>query len=242
MVANTWYLYHSGFAVRTAKHFLIFDYWKSTPKNAGLEAGVIDPAFLSKDNVIVFASHRHSDHYNREILSWGQKISKLRLILSSDIPARAGAVMMEPGQRQILPDISVETFASNDEGVAFLVHVDGLCIYHAGDLNWWHWEGEPEAYNIGMEKSYKEQIDHLNGKSVDIAFVPVDPRLEAQYAWGIDYLMRTADVHNVIPMHFGRDSSVLERLLNDPISEKYRDRIVPLKRRGQSTQIGLTQD
>jgi len=237
MAATIWYLFHSGFAVRTANHFLIFDYWKSTPKNAGLEAGVIDPAVLSEDDVIVFVSHGHGDHYNREILRWPQKIPKLRLVLSSDIPSRPGAVMMGPGQRKILSDIAVETFTSNDEGVAFLVEVDGLCVYHAGDLNWWHWEGEPEAYNMGMAKSYKEQIDRLNGKSIDIAFVPVDPRLEAQYAWGIDYLMRTADVHNVIPMHFDVDSSVTDRLLRDPVSEKYRDRIKPLTQRGQSIQI-----
>lgn len=31
---------------------------------------------------------------------------------------------------------------STDEGVAFLVTAEGRTVFHAGDLNWWHWEGE----------------------------------------------------------------------------------------------------
>ncbi|MCL2126135.1 MAG: MBL fold metallo-hydrolase, partial [Oscillospiraceae bacterium] len=56
------YLYHSGFAVQTPKHFLIFDYWKQRPKGKGLESGVVDPSALSGQDVIVFASHNHGDH------------------------------------------------------------------------------------------------------------------------------------------------------------------------------------
>ncbi len=27
------------------------------------------------------------------------------------------------------------------------MHVENQTIYHAGDLNWWHWQGEPQADN-----------------------------------------------------------------------------------------------
>ena len=237
MNARIWYLYHSGFAVQTAKHFLIFDYWKQSPKGKGLTEGVVDPAALSEHDVIVFVSHSHGDHYSRTVHDWKKIIPKLRLVLSDDIPPVPGALMVGQGKKLEQHDFSVETLASNDEGVAFVVEIDGLRIYHAGDLNWWHWEGEPDDYNEGMASTYKEQISRLRGKSIDVAFVPVDPRLEEQYAWGIDHFMRTLDVRWVVPMHFGNDLSILERLLSDEVSSEYRDRILKLPERGASAEI-----
>jgi L-ascorbate metabolism protein UlaG (beta-lactamase superfamily) len=237
MKAKIWYLYHSGFAVQTAAHFLVFDYWKNKPKNAGIDSGVIDPASLKERDVVVFASHRHGDHYNREILSWGAEIPKLRLVLSDDIRAVHGAHMIGAGQVISQPDFTVKAFASNDEGVAFLVEIDGLRIFHAGDLNWWHWEGEPDDYNEGMATSYKEQIALLGKNRIDLAFIPVDPRLGEQYAWAIDHLMKTADVSTVVPMHFGGSEAIVRQLLEDKTTEAYRDRIIGLTRRGETAEI-----
>ena len=134
-------------------------------------------------------------------------------------------------------DFKLETLASNDEGVAFVVDIDGLCICHAGDLNWWHWEGEPDDYNEGMAASYKSQISLLHGRHIDLAFVPVDPRLEEQYAWGIDHFMRSLDVRWAVPMHFGNDGSIVERLMHDDVSASYRDRIISLTDRGATADI-----
>ena len=237
MNARIWYLYHSGFAVQTAEHFLIFDYWKQRPKGKGLESGVIDPNELSEYDVIVFVSHNHGDHFNRSILDWGQVIPKLRLVISDDISNIPGALMIGQGKRAELHDFKLETLASNDEGVAFVVDIDGLCIYHAGDLNWWHWEGEPDDYNEDMAASYKSQIALLSSRSIDLAFVPVDPRLEKQYAWGINFLMQTVDVRHVIPMHFGNDWSIVDRLLQDEVSKGYREKIIKLVERGASAVI-----
>jgi len=237
MNAKVWYLFHSGFAVQTAGHFLIFDYWKQSPKGKGLDSGVIDPAELNEHDVIVFVSHNHGDHYNRGILNWGQSIKNLRLVLSDDIRAVPGALMIGPGKKISQHDFTVETLASNDEGVAFIVEIDGMCIFHAGDLNWWHWEGEPDDYNDGMAASFKAQISLMGNRRVDLAFVPVDPRLEEQYAWGVNYLMETVDVRAVLPMHFGDDVSVVDRLLQDKASLNYRDRIIKLTQRGATAEI-----
>jgi len=237
MKAKIWYLYHSGFAVQTAGHFLIFDYWKQRPKGKGLESGVIDPAAISEYDVIVFASHSHGDHFSRSIFDWKTDIPRLRYILSDDIPAVPGAIMIGPGKALSQQDFAVETLASNDEGVAFIVEIDGLCIYHAGDLNWWHWEGEPDEDNAGMAASYKEQIAKMCGRHIDLAFVPVDPRLEKQYAWGINHFMETLDVERAVPMHFGNDGAIVDRLFGDSDSAGYRDRILRLSERGAMAEI-----
>ncbi|MCL2538751.1 MAG: MBL fold metallo-hydrolase [Oscillospiraceae bacterium] len=231
------YLYHSGFAVETKEHFLVFDYWKHRPKNGLLTDGIINPEEQKDKDVIVFASHRHPDHFNKVILGWPESISKCRIILSDDI--ESGENVLKVGANAALKeaDFELHTFLSNDEGVAFLVEIDGKRIYHAGDLNWWHWEGEPGSWNSDVKISYQKEMELLSAYSVDLAFVPVDPRLGDQYAWGIDHLMRTVDVRHVVPMHFGKASDVIERLLDDPVSESYRHKIIPFKERGQSEDV-----
>jgi len=61
--------------------------------------------------------------------------------------------------------------------------------------------------------------------------------LEKQYAWGIDYLMQTTDVRRVVPMHFGHDSLIIDRLLRDETSSGYRDKIIRLSERGATADI-----
>ena len=237
MNAKIWYLYNSGFAVKTAKHFLIFDYWKQRTITKGLDNGSVEPEMLADEDVIAFVSHGHGDHFSRTILKWGQTISKFRLILSDDIRMTPEALMVGPGMKLEQSDFKLETLASNDAGVAFVVDIDGLCIYHGGDLNWWHWEGEPDDDNEGMASTYKSQIELLRGRKIDLAFVPVDPRLGEQYAWGINYLMETADIRHAVPMHFGNDVQVVDWLLKDEASIGYREKIIKLVKRGASAEI-----
>lgn len=146
MKAKVWYLAHSGFAVQTENSFLIFDYYLDEPKGGTIAQGVIDPKELAEKNVIVFVSHNHDDHFNPVVFEWQKTIPNIRYILSNDIPEIPNATMIGPDDTVEQEDLVVKTYRSTDEGVAFLVQIDGLAIYHAGDLNWWHWEGEPETY------------------------------------------------------------------------------------------------
>lgn len=68
--AVVWYLYHSGWAIRTASHLLIFDYAPSfrggTPGD--LEDGWISPEQIGDLRVVAFISHAPSDHFDPSIL------------------------------------------------------------------------------------------------------------------------------------------------------------------------------
>ena len=68
---------------------------------------------------------------------------------------------MQPNERKEVMGAEIRTLRSTDEGVAFVVHYAGKTIYHAGDLNWWHWEGEPDAYNTKMRRSYQSEFNKL---------------------------------------------------------------------------------
>ena len=235
------FLYHSGFLVETRRHILLFDYYLDTPKGGGLSDGVFSPRQWREKDVLVFVSHAHSDHYNPDIWKFTDTISRLRYLLSQDVPAPKTQpdVYLLGGEETLeLEDLTVRTLTSTDEGVAFVVSVDGQAIYHAGDLNWWHWDGEPEEENQEMARRYQEQIQALAALGpLDAAFVPVDPRLERTALWGLDELMRQVPVRLAIPMHFTEDPAVFERIQSDPITQPYRQRVCGPLTRGQTIHI-----
>ncbi len=233
MDAEIIYLYHSGFALITERHCFIFDYYIDMPRGCGLDKGVIDPEEIKELDVVVFSSHRHPDHFNPKIFSWRKVIPNIRYILSDDIRTTEDALLVHPGKNYDLGDIKLQVLKSTDVGAAFLIEADGLCIYHAGDLNDWYWNGEPDKDNAEMTRLYREQIDLLRGKKIDIAFVPVDPRLEENCLRGLEYFMNTVGAKLAVPMHFGDDLSIFKTLKSDPIADAYRDKIAFFSRRGE---------
>ncbi|HEX2985487.1 MAG TPA: MBL fold metallo-hydrolase [Caproiciproducens sp.] len=200
----------------------------------GLDKGVIDPNEIKDRRVVVFSSHKHEDHFNPVIFKWRKEIPDIRYVLSDDIRTTVNALMVHPNREYDLGDLQIRTLKSTDAGCAFLLHSGGLCIYHAGDLNLWNWEGEPRGYNNTMAKNYKERIDTLKGEPIDIAFVPVDPRLEKNCLLGLDYFMRSVGANLVFPMHFGNDRSVFDILKTSPVTEPYRDKIAFFSQRGEN--------
>ena len=82
------YLYHSGFAVETASHLFIFDYYLDTPRGCGPDQGVVSPSMLQGRDVVVFVSHSHGDHYNPAIFQWRKGNPQIRYILADEIATK----------------------------------------------------------------------------------------------------------------------------------------------------------
>lgn len=238
---KVWYLYHSGFAVKTNNHLLIFDYYTKdgTDFDSLLKTNNLSMDELSNQNVIVFSSHRHPDHFDKRILEWSDKIPNIRYVLSDDItiPAhKRDKNIFSPhfNKEYSINNIKINTLHSTDEGVAFLIEIDGNNIYHAGDLNWWHWNGETKHYNDSMAGQYKHEIDLLKGKNIDVAFLPMDPRLEENYILGVDYFMKTLNPSVVFPMHFGDNYKVFDWLKKDHRADNYRNQIITISHSSES--------
>lgn len=71
---------------------------------------------------------------------------------------------LEEGERVDLPHLSVEAFGSTDVGLSFGVYVDGYSIYHAGDMNYWHWAAESTEVEIAKSRElYDSTMSHLKG-------------------------------------------------------------------------------
>ena len=126
---------------------------------------------------------------------------------------------------------------STDEGVGFLVKRKGQCLYHAGDLHWWHWEGELEEENRAMARRYWEQIDRLRGETIDVAFLPADPRQGEAGLWGLRYFLRTVGVKTAAPMHCWGDERWMDRIAADPLLAGFRNRLLLMRREGDCVRL-----
>ena len=124
-----------------------------------------------------------------------------RDIPASDVPEDVEIIWMDAHETREIAGVVVKTLRSTDEGVAFLLETEGTLLYHAGDLNNWYWEGESDAYNREMAEAYRSELALLPAH-LDIAFVPVDPRLGKAYSLGARELL-TVSVKMLVPMHFG---------------------------------------
>jgi hypothetical protein len=78
--AYIWYLGHSGWAIQTKSHFLIFDYWERTESERALANGHIRPEEIRDQNVIVFVSHGHPDHFDPRVLEWKDEVPRITYV------------------------------------------------------------------------------------------------------------------------------------------------------------------
>jgi len=216
--AKIYYIYHSGFAVKTKNHFLIFDYFKQPMINNKTNQNYQKSLVLSPENikeaknVYVFSSHSHADHFNSSILEWENYNGAIQYILSDDIKTKENKLnynFIGEGEEKLIDDVYIKAYGSTDIGISFLVKVDGLTIFHAGDLNLWHWKEDSLEEQKAAGDLFKAHIEKLKQeKSIDIAFFPVDPRLQEFYYIGGEYFAKTIHPKVIVPMHFGDDVSI----------------------------------
>ena len=133
----------------------------------------------------------------------------------------------------LCPQAEIETLTSTDEGVAFLVTLpDGRTVFHAGDLNWWHWEGEDKGWNRNMEANFKRYTQPLQGRRIDLAMLPLDPRLGEAGFWGPAYFLEKADIRRFLPMHQWGDFDFTRKFLEK--HPAFTDLAAPVERTGQT--------
>ena len=249
------YIHHSGFCVETETAVMLFDYYKGTiplfdkkkdifvfsshkhqdhfnleifelaniyPKITFILSSDIrmNEAYMDRKNI--------PENIRPNIHFIGKNESKFYLIQSNSENEAPGSAPDDKSS-----GLLVETLASTDEGVAFIVALNGKVIYHAGDLNWWSWEGETKEEYTDMTDRFQKEILKIKDRHFDIAFVPLDPRQEDRFWWGFDYFMKSTKTELAFPMHFWRDYTIISKLKNMEIAKEYFRRIVDIKEEGQ---------
>ena len=230
------YIGHSGFLVEFEDCYLLFDYF----------CGEI-PHMNEDKTLYIFVSHRHYDHYNRDIWQIKNTRKNVRYVIAKDIPFSVSQRNRMGIKDEDLPSIAVlragesfnggiivDAFASTDRGVAFRVTHNDCVVFHAGDLNMWKWEQNVDT-NKHMERLYTEIVEQIKGKHIDIAFLPLDSRQEEYAFEGIEYfienvLMESGKKSDVYPMHFWDKPEIIDELIKR--HKEYKDKEIYIHRTG----------
>lgn len=205
------YLFHSGYLIEAKTCVLLFDYFQDTQGN---DNGILHD-FLSecKKPVYIFVTHFHADHYNPVILTWKEKYKQIvfHYIFSNDIRRRRGvsqneALFLRRGEEYKDDLLYVKAYGSTDAGVSFYIGLERMQLFHAGDLNNWHWKDEstPEEI-IQSERAYERELDFIaqDQPAFDVVMFPVDPRLGSDYSKGALQFVERFHPKVFCPMHFG---------------------------------------
>ena len=226
--AVIWYLEHSGWAIKTRNHFLVFDYFlhgdRTPPNDASLASGYVLPEALADQRMTVFITHHHGDHYNPRIFSWQEVHQDVTYVLGfrpRDIEQSQYA-FTGPRTDHSIDGMNITTIKSNDAGVGFIIEVDGLVIFHAGD----HANGY-----LDMSGEYPVEIDYVAEKNIDIdlAFFGItgcslgDPvSVKAGVRYAIEKLSPTV----LFPQHGGMATYRYQEFADEVADKNYPTRIV----------------
>lgn len=207
--AKITYHYNSGFSVSVGSTLLVFDYWEGEGR-ALSEVGRLNQNILSAyESIYVFVTHGHEDHFDEVIYSWRENLP-VQYIVSSDLPIGKRGRRIAPMERiELSRDLTVEAFPSTDLGVSLLVTIYGLRIFHAGDLNMWHWRQESTLREIeAAENAFYAACEPIKKQKIDVCMFPVDPRQGVMYDAGANYFILTMKPRVFIPMHWQDRSEV----------------------------------
>jgi ankyrin repeat protein/L-ascorbate metabolism protein UlaG (beta-lactamase superfamily) len=197
--AVIWFLGHSGWAVKTTNHVLIFDYFTEgqPPAAPALCNGYVNPAEIAGYKVAVFATHFHGDHFTPTVFEWRDRVPDITYFMGLEPQDAPPYVFLPERMEEVVGDLKITTIHSTDAGVGVVVEVDGLTIFHPGD----HANGR-----IGLMDEFTDEIDWLAEKGIrpDICFMGIrgcSLGRPDEVKEGIYYTLRTLQPDVFIPMH-----------------------------------------
>ncbi|MFR9165810.1 MAG: MBL fold metallo-hydrolase [Dysgonomonas sp.] len=203
------YIYHSGFAIEAENYSIVIDFFKDTQ---GVRKGYVYDHLLKKDTKLyVLSTHSHRDHFSPDILKWKSINPNTQYIFSGDIledkfAKETDAFYLNKLESYIDKNLEIKAYGSTDKGISFLIKTENKLIFHAGDLNNWHWKDESTPKEIeAAETAYINELNLLAKavKCLDLAMFPVDQRLGKDYMLGARQFVNKIDVKLFAPMHFG---------------------------------------
>lgn len=200
------YIYHSCYAIESDNFVIIFDFYKDLSGK-----GIIEQLLTTDKSLYVLSSHSHYDHFVRQILKWRDQRADIKYIFSYDIlengmAKKEDAIFLNKLDTYKDDILEIKAYGSTDLGISFLIKAEGKTIFHAGDLNNWHWSEESTAEEINeAEKFYLSELNTLANdvKHINLAMFPIDPRLGKDYMKGAQQFVDTIKTDIFAPMHFG---------------------------------------
>lgn len=240
------YIYHSCCAIEFEEFSVIIDYYEDTTKDG--EVGWVANHLLQKETPLyVLCTHSHGDHFNEKVLSWDRNNENITYVFSKEVADTLQEILSLKDDKIVYLDkleeyeddnLKIKAFGSTDAGASFYIEHNGTKIFHAGDLNNWHWNEEVAKDEFFVyENQYICELELLSEEvsEVDIAMFPLDPRLGKDFMRGGEQFINKVKTHNLLPLHFGDNYELIQQF--DLIARKAGTKLLALKQRGQSFRI-----
>lgn len=203
------YVFHSGFVIEGNDFMCLIDYYRDSKEE---KEGVVHELLKKQGKKLyVLVSHGHPDHFNPEVLQWKEKVADIRYVFSQDVrkklkpEERTDIVFLRKGEGWTDGRIQIKAYGSTDIGISFFIQAEGKKIFHAGDLNNWHWREESTVKESEeYEQNFLHELEDIAKEvpALDLVLFPVDPRLGKDYMCGAIQLMDRIQVKWFAPMHF----------------------------------------
>lgn len=214
MQAAVTFFCQSGFTVSVGKTLLIFSYPQSSQEALSEQYHLSDKDFKGFNNIVVFVPRASLEHNDPAIYGW-KKSFPITYVVSSDaqasIPEGANSRVVKAGDQLSLANVQITVCGSTDAGVSFLVKAGKLRVFHAGDLNLWHWREESSLSEITQaEEDFYRVVSQIPKGRLDICMFPLDPNLGGFYDAGANHFIMTLRPAVFFPMHFGKRTEIAQ--------------------------------
>jgi L-ascorbate metabolism protein UlaG (beta-lactamase superfamily) len=227
------YIQHSGFIIDDNVCALMIDC-------CGLTKESDEVRRCSGKSFYVLASHVHRDHFDRKIMSYGG--TQRKWILSDDIRKKVSANedvhFLAKGDVYRDEKVTIKAYGSTDEGISFYIETGGKKLFHAGDLNNWHWNEEETPKDAAKNEQYFLNELALIAKEVpalDAVMFPVDSRLGKDYTRGAEQFLDSIKVGLFLPMHFWSDIKSAQDF--KPVAERKGCRFADIRTAGDTFEL-----
>jgi L-ascorbate metabolism protein UlaG (beta-lactamase superfamily) len=224
--AVIWYLGHSGTAVKTKNHLLIFDYWNygQQPDEPSLANGHINIDEIKGQDLCVFVTHNHIDHHDSIIYYWQESIPNITYVFGWTDTVGTDYIRLGPRENRKIGDIEVKTIQSPDAeeaGGTFLVSVDGLIIYHQGGYS-----HDTTQYDL-----FKKDVKYLGeiAKGADILFLRIGNDWQNEEAL---LTIESVQPKVVFPFHARERESVYRDFAEQAVESDVKAQIISTENRG----------
>ena len=244
---NITYIYHSCCVIEFNKFSVIIDYYIDSI-NEGEDTGWVERNLLQNNKPLyVLCTHSHGDHFNEKILQWDAKRDNITYIFSKEVADTLKEnpllkdekiTYLEKFETYKDKNLKVQAFGSTDAGASFYIEHKRRKIFHAGDLNNWHWNEEVAKDEACIyENQYICELELLSEqvKKVDIAMFPLDPRLGKDFMRGGEQFVNKIKTKYLLPLHFGDNYELIEQF--EPIAKKTKTKLLNLEHKGQSFKL-----
>ncbi len=214
MKADVTYIHHSCFLLELDGKIILFDYPSENYLPQGSK-GIIQKS-VEDNELYVFISHGHPDHFSSTVQEFEKDARDIHYVISNDVYRDIGTVdktiKVSPESDYRVGDLDVHTYQSNDEGVAFLIQIDGKTIYYGGDLAKWDWPEWNESKRKEHVEVFERVLEKLKEMKLDIAFSNMDERLPS-WAGPIDFIEQV-EPRYFVPIHTFGHTGWIDDLLD----------------------------